>query len=107
MSNSNLSGIEIEILLFGKWRFDTSWEKITIQFKDDMTYEQTRIQTFHQTHHHRTEDKGDKGDKGEVLLIKLKKKFGIRILFLALGTQVPTTNCLSMHGFLMKHINKC
>ncbi|MBR8839601.1 MAG: hypothetical protein DSM106950_37780 [Stigonema ocellatum SAG 48.90 = DSM 106950] len=46
MSNSNLSDIEIEILLFGKWRFDTSWEKITIQFKDDMTYEQTRIQTF-------------------------------------------------------------
>ncbi len=46
MSNSNLSDIDIEILLFGKWRFDTSWEKITIQFKDDMTYEQTRIQTF-------------------------------------------------------------
>jgi hypothetical protein len=46
MSNNNLSDIEIEILLFGKWRFDTSWEKITILFKDDMTYEQTRIQTF-------------------------------------------------------------
>ncbi len=46
MSDSNLSDIEIEILLFGKWRFNTSWEKITIHFKDDMTYEQTRIQTF-------------------------------------------------------------
>ncbi|WP_257237190.1 hypothetical protein [Nostoc sp. 'Peltigera malacea cyanobiont' DB3992] len=28
----------------GKWRFDTSSEKITIEFKDDMTYEQTRVQ---------------------------------------------------------------
>ncbi|MBD2773581.1 hypothetical protein [Iningainema tapete] len=46
MSNSKHSDIEIEILLFGKWRFDKSWEKITIQFKDDMTYEQTSIQTF-------------------------------------------------------------
>jgi hypothetical protein len=46
MSSSNLSDIDIEILLFGKWRFDRSWEKITILFKDDMTYEQTRIQTF-------------------------------------------------------------
>lgn len=46
MSNDNLSDIEIEVLLFGKWRFDTSWEKVTILFKDDMTYEQTRIQTF-------------------------------------------------------------
>jgi hypothetical protein len=46
MSDSNLSDIEIEILLFGKWRFNTSWEKITIHFRDDMTYEQTRIQTF-------------------------------------------------------------
>ncbi|MEI2579449.1 hypothetical protein [Scytonema sp. PRP1] len=46
MSNTKLSDIEIEILLFGKWRYDTSSEKITIQFKDDMTYEQTRIQTF-------------------------------------------------------------
>jgi hypothetical protein len=46
MSNTKLSDVEIEILLFGKWRYDTSSEKITIQFKDDMTYEQTRIQTF-------------------------------------------------------------
>ncbi|MBH8576240.1 hypothetical protein I8752_25255 [Nostocaceae cyanobacterium CENA369] len=46
MSSSNLSDIDIEILLFGKWRFDRSWEKITIFFKDDMTYEQTKIQTF-------------------------------------------------------------
>jgi hypothetical protein len=46
MNNSNLSDIEIEILLVGKWRFNTSWEKISIHFKDDMTYEQTKIQTF-------------------------------------------------------------
>ncbi|MEH2164070.1 MAG: hypothetical protein V7K38_24220 [Nostoc sp.] len=46
MNNINLSDTEIEILLFGKWRFDTSWEKISIVFKDDMTYEQTRVQTF-------------------------------------------------------------
>ncbi len=46
MNNSNLSDIEIENLLFGKWRFDTSWEKISITLKDDMTYEQTKIQTF-------------------------------------------------------------
>lgn len=45
MSDS-ISDVEIEILLLGKWRFDNSWEKITIQFKDDMTYEQTKIQTF-------------------------------------------------------------
>ncbi|MEH2026219.1 hypothetical protein [Nostoc sp.] len=44
MSNSKHSDIEIEILLLGKWRFDTHSEKITIEFKDDMTYEQTRIQ---------------------------------------------------------------
>ncbi|OYD88068.1 hypothetical protein CDG77_25730 [Nostoc sp. 'Peltigera membranacea cyanobiont' 213] len=44
MSNSNLSDIEIEILLLGKWRFNTFSEKITIEFKDDMTYEQTRVQ---------------------------------------------------------------
>ncbi|BAY22820.1 hypothetical protein NIES2100_25840 [Calothrix sp. NIES-2100] len=42
----NLSDIEIEVLLFGKWRFNTDWEKISIEFKDDMTYEQSRIQTF-------------------------------------------------------------
>ena len=46
MNNSNLSDIEIEKLLFGKWRYDTRWEKISIEFKDNMTYEQTRIQTF-------------------------------------------------------------
>ena len=46
MSNSKHSDIEIEILLLGKWRFDTDSEKITIEFKDDMTYEQTRIQTL-------------------------------------------------------------
>jgi hypothetical protein len=46
MNNMNLSDTEIEILLFGKWRFNTNWEKISIEFKDDMTYEQTRIQTF-------------------------------------------------------------
>ncbi|MCL6750006.1 hypothetical protein KBT16_03040 [Nostoc sp. CCCryo 231-06] len=42
----NLSDIEIEVLLFGKWRFNTDWEKIFIEFKQDMTYEQTKIQTF-------------------------------------------------------------
>ncbi|MBD2517725.1 hypothetical protein H6G93_22655 [Nostoc sp. FACHB-973] len=46
MTNTNLSDIDIEILLFGKWRFNSSWEKITIIFRDDMTYEQTKIQTF-------------------------------------------------------------
>src|SRR6476646_11581088 len=46
MSINNFSDKEIEILLFGKWRFNTNWEKISIQFRDDMTYEQTRIQTF-------------------------------------------------------------
>ncbi|MEH1937172.1 MAG: hypothetical protein V7L14_26405 [Nostoc sp.] len=46
MSNSKHSDIEIEILLLGKWRFNTSSEKITIEFKDDMTYEQTRVQTL-------------------------------------------------------------
>lgn len=44
MDNSKHSDVEIEILLLGKWRFDTSSEKITIEFRDDMTYEQTRIQ---------------------------------------------------------------
>ncbi|MBU7585651.1 MAG: hypothetical protein KAF91_22665 [Nostoc sp. TH1S01] len=42
----NLSDIDIELLLFGKWRFNTEWEKISIEFKDDMTYTQTRTQTF-------------------------------------------------------------
>ncbi|MEH2155337.1 hypothetical protein [Nostoc sp.] len=46
MNNSKHSDIEIEILLLGKWRFDTSSEKITIEFRDDMTYEQTRVQTL-------------------------------------------------------------
>lgn len=41
-----LSDIEIEVLLLGKWRFNTNWEKIFIEFKQDMTYEQTKIQTF-------------------------------------------------------------
>ncbi|MHC0062929.1 hypothetical protein ACWATR_08360 [Nostoc sp. UIC 10890] len=44
MSNSKHSDVEIEILLLGKWRFDTYSEKITIEFKDDMTYEQNRVQ---------------------------------------------------------------
>ncbi|MEH1824931.1 MAG: hypothetical protein V7L22_06120 [Nostoc sp.] len=44
MDNSKHSDIEIEILLLGKWRFDTSSEKITVEFRDDMTYEQTRVQ---------------------------------------------------------------
>ncbi|MEH2050463.1 hypothetical protein [Nostoc sp.] len=44
MDNSKHSDIEIEILLLGKWRFDTSSEKITIEFRDDMTYEQTKVQ---------------------------------------------------------------
>lgn len=46
MTTSKHSDIEIEILLLGKWRFDTSSEKITIEFRDDMTYEQTRVQTL-------------------------------------------------------------
>ncbi|BAZ23312.1 hypothetical protein NIES4073_42000 [Kalymmatonema gypsitolerans NIES-4073] len=46
MNNSKHSDIEIELLLFGKWRYDRSGEKITIEFKDDMTYEQTTIQTL-------------------------------------------------------------
>lgn len=46
MNNSKHSDIEIELLLFGKWRYDKSGEKITIEFKDDMTYEQTTIQTL-------------------------------------------------------------
>ncbi|MFN6560830.1 MAG: hypothetical protein RMY28_013740 [Nostoc sp. ChiSLP01] len=41
-----LSDLEIEVLLFGKWRFNTDWDKIFIEFKQDMTYEQTKIQTF-------------------------------------------------------------
>ncbi|MGJ5673967.1 MAG: hypothetical protein ACR9NN_10210 [Nostochopsis sp.] len=46
MTNSDLSDIDIEVLLFGKWRFNTSQEKISIEFKTDMTYEQIRVQTF-------------------------------------------------------------
>ncbi|MEJ6488001.1 hypothetical protein N0Y54_43450 [Nostoc punctiforme UO1] len=42
MNNMNLSDTEIEILLFGKWRFNINWEKISIEFKDNMTYEQTK-----------------------------------------------------------------
>ncbi|MEH1922377.1 hypothetical protein [Nostoc sp.] len=44
MDNSKHSDVEIEILLLGKWRFDTFSEKITIEFRDDMTYEQTKVQ---------------------------------------------------------------
>lgn len=44
MNKSKHSDIEIEILLLGKWRFGTSSEKIMIEFKDDMTYRQTRVQ---------------------------------------------------------------
>ena len=44
MNKSKHSDIEIEILLLGKWRFGTSTEKIMIEFKDDMTYRQTRVQ---------------------------------------------------------------
>lgn len=46
MNNINYMDREIEVLLFGKWRYDTEQEKVFLEFKDDMTYEQTRIQTF-------------------------------------------------------------
>ncbi|MDZ8185598.1 MAG: hypothetical protein RMX96_12175 [Nostoc sp. ChiSLP02] len=46
MSNTELSDIDIEILFYGKWRLNTSWEKVTITFKDDMTYEQSKVKTF-------------------------------------------------------------
>ncbi|WGV25106.1 hypothetical protein [Halotia branconii] len=46
MDNSKHSDVDIEILLLGKWRFNTSSERITIEFKDDMTYEQTKVQTL-------------------------------------------------------------
>lgn len=42
----NITDAEIEMLLFGKWRFNKDWEIIYVEFKKDMTYEQTRIQTF-------------------------------------------------------------
>ncbi len=42
----NISDAEIEKLFFGKWRFNTDWEIIYVELKNDMTYEQTRIQTF-------------------------------------------------------------
>lgn len=45
-TNNSLSDREIETLLIGKWRFDTEWEKVFLEFKQDMTYDQTRIQTF-------------------------------------------------------------
>lgn len=45
-TNMNISDVEIEKLLFGKWRFNTDWEIIYVDLKKDMTYEQTRIQTF-------------------------------------------------------------
>lgn len=44
MDLSKHSDVEIEILLLGKWRFNTPAEKITVEFKDDMTYVQTRVQ---------------------------------------------------------------
>ncbi len=46
MNNINISDAEIEILLFGKWRFNTDWEIVYVEFKKDMTYQQTRVQTF-------------------------------------------------------------
>ncbi|NET01404.1 MAG: hypothetical protein F6K61_12695 [Sphaerospermopsis sp. SIO1G1] len=46
MSPSKHSDIDIEVLLLGKWRFNTASEKVTIEFRDDMTYVQTRIQTL-------------------------------------------------------------
>ncbi|BAZ54030.1 hypothetical protein NIES4103_67150 [Nostoc sp. NIES-4103] len=46
MNTNSLSDREIETLLIGKWRYDTDWEKVFLEFKEDMTYEQTRIQTF-------------------------------------------------------------
>ncbi len=46
MNNIILSDKEIETLLVGKWRYNTDFEKIFLEFKDDMTYEQTRIQTY-------------------------------------------------------------
>ncbi|MCF4967881.1 hypothetical protein [Nostoc sp. CMAA1605] len=45
MDSSKHSDIEIEVLLIGKWRFNTSLAKVTIEFKDDMTYEEIKIQT--------------------------------------------------------------
>ena len=46
MNNRSLSDREIEMLLVGKWRYNTDKEKVFLEFKDDLTYEQTRIQTF-------------------------------------------------------------
>ncbi len=46
MNKRTLSDREIEKLLFGKWRYNTDKEKVFLKFYDDMTYEQTRIQTF-------------------------------------------------------------
>ncbi len=46
MNNLSLSDREVEILLVGKWRYNTDKEKVFIEFNDDLTYEQTRIQTF-------------------------------------------------------------
>lgn len=44
MSDSKHSDMEMEVLLIGKWLYETASEKVTIEFKDDMTYEQTKIQ---------------------------------------------------------------
>lgn len=46
MKMCSLSDREIEMLLLGKWRYNTDKEKVFLEFNDDMTYEQTRIQTF-------------------------------------------------------------
>lgn len=46
MKNLNIDDAEIEMLFFGKWRFTTDWEIIYVDFRKDMTYQQTKIQTF-------------------------------------------------------------
>ncbi len=46
MKVRNLSDRDIEKLLIGKWRYNTDKEKVCLEFYQDMTYEQTRIQTY-------------------------------------------------------------
>ncbi|GAX34068.1 hypothetical protein [Nodularia sp. NIES-3585] len=46
MNNHSITDIEIEKFLIGKWRFNKDWEINSIKFKDDMTYEQIKVQTF-------------------------------------------------------------
>ncbi|MGB6301418.1 MAG: hypothetical protein WBF90_35275 [Rivularia sp. (in: cyanobacteria)] len=46
MKVRNLSDRDIEKLLIGKWRYNTDKEKVCLEFHQDMTYEQTRIQTY-------------------------------------------------------------